>query len=318
MRNVLLTLPLALSLAACMTPYGSPYGQQGYPPQGYPDAGYPPQGYPQPYPPQGYPQPQPYPQPGPDYGYPAPPGASDYHASGTEPFWDISIGREMIFNDRGTGLSISQTTPQVITGVAGEIYRTQRLEVNIVHARCNDGMSDRSYPDTVQVYADGKLYKGCGAGAVDAAAAGTNDPLAPAAQPPVPPAGNYPPPVSGYQPNAPYTPDAGMAGPPLERTRWTVSAINGRPTPPNADFSMEFDNGRLSARLGCNSLGAAYTQSGATLDAGAVAATRMACPDMSWETQGSAVLNQVMEVRLLGPNRLVLSSSAGSIELKRR
>ena len=163
MRNVLLTLPLALSLAACMTPYGDPYGQQGgdYPPQGYPDPGYPSQGYP----PQGYPQPQPYPRARAGLWLSGAAGFERLSCVGHGTFWDISIGREMIFNDRGTGLSISQTTPQVIHGTAGEIYRTQRLEVNIVHARCNNGMNERSYPDTVQVYADGKLYRGCGGSA---------------------------------------------------------------------------------------------------------------------------------------------------------
>ena len=42
-----------------------------------------------------------------------------------------------------------------IIGIAGEIYQTTRLNVNIVHARCSDGMSDRVYPDKVQVSADG-------------------------------------------------------------------------------------------------------------------------------------------------------------------
>ena len=316
MRKVFATLPLVLALGACMTPYGDPYGQQGYPPQGPYGQGYPPQGYPAPYPPQGYP-PSGYPQGGPNYGYPAPPGAGDYHAQGTEPFWDLSIGRELVFNDRGTGQTISEPTPQVTVGVAGEIYRTPRLEVNIVHSACHDGMSERTYPDTVQVRADGRQYHGCGEGGVGAA--GANDPLAP-----VPPGAATPapyPPGAGYPPGAAYPPQAGMPGmaaPPLDRTRWTVLAINGRPLPPNGDYSVEFDNGRLNARLGCNSLSGNYTQNGNSLDAGPIAATRMACPDMSWETQGSAVFTRGMQVQMLDPNRITLSSSGGTIELKRR
>ena len=293
MRTILFTLPLALSLAACMTPYGSgPYGQE-------------PQGYPEPYPPQGYPpQPQPYPDP----GYPLPPGAGDYRASGTEPFWDLTIGRDMVFTDRGTGLSITQPTPQVINGTAGEIYRTQRLEVNIVHAACSDGMSDRRYPDTVQVYADGRLYRGCGGGAVST---GANDPLAP-----IPPGAGTPPPPPGY--GTPPPPGGGMDGPPLDRTRWLVLAINGRPVPRDYNYWMEFDGGKISAKFGCNSIGAGYTQTGSTLDAGAVIATRMACGDMAFEREGIAVLEQVMQVTAQGPTRATLTSSAGSIELMRR
>lgn len=130
----------------------------------------------------------------------------------------------------------------------------------------------------------------------------------------------YPPqpyPGSETYPPAPYPPAAGIA-PPLDRTRWAVVAINGRPTPRQGEFAMEFDAGRLSAKFGCNSLGAGYIQTGASLDAGVIIATRMACPDMSWETQGSAVLDQVMQVSAMAANRITLTSSAGSIELMRR
>jgi uncharacterized membrane protein/heat shock protein HslJ len=302
MRTVLATLPL-LALAACMTPYGDPYSQGGYPPAPYPgQEPYPPQGYPppQPYPPQGYPPQQPYPPQGyPQPNYP-PPVSGDYRASGTEPFWDLTIGGELVFTDRGTGLTISQSTPSPIHGTAGEIYRTQRLEVNIVHSPCNDGMSDRSYPDTVQVYADGKLYRGCGGGSVGS----YNDPLAP-----VPP---------GAGPVAGSPPVTGMPAPPLDRTRWMVIAINGRPVPRDGEYSMEFDAGRLSAKFGCNSIGAGYTQTESTIDAGAMMVTRMACGDMSWETSGVAVLDQVMQASAIDRNRLTLTSSAGSIELIRR
>ena len=160
---------LALALTAC-EPYGygqqpgyppGPQGPQGYPEPGYPQPGYPNPGYPQPYPPTGYPQPG-YPQGGPPMppggpvypgegqpvpapGYPS--GETTYRAVGTEPFWDLEIGRELIFTDRGNSVSVNEPTPTAINGVAGETYRTQRLEVNIVHRQCNDGMSDRSYPD---------------------------------------------------------------------------------------------------------------------------------------------------------------------------
>ena len=276
-KTIFLALPLALALAACVTPAGDPYG---------------PGGSPEPYPP------QPYPAPGP--GYPLPPGAGDYRALGTEPFWDLTIGREMVFTDRGTGLTIVQPTPQVIGGVAGEIYRTQRLEVNIIHQRCSDGMSDRTYPDTVQVYADGRLYRGCGGAAI-------GDPLAPAP----PGAGPVPPP-------APPPPVGGMDGPPLDRTRWLVLAINGRPVPRDYQYWMEFDGGKMNAKFGCNSIGAGYTQTGSTIDAGAIIATKMACGDMSWETQGIAIIDQPMQVSAQGPARVTLTSSAGSIELMRR
>ena len=43
----------------------------------------------------------------------------------------------------------------MIIGFAGEIYQTPRINVNIVHGQCSDGMSDRTYPDKVQVTSTG-------------------------------------------------------------------------------------------------------------------------------------------------------------------
>ena len=94
---------------------------------------------------------------------PNPPGGA-YHAVGTEPFWDLTINEtQMVFTDRGTNESVTQPTPPVIVGIAGEIYTAPQLHVNIVHSgKCSDGMSDRTYPDKVQVDALGKRYEGCG------------------------------------------------------------------------------------------------------------------------------------------------------------
>jgi uncharacterized membrane protein len=46
--------------------------------------------------------------------------------------------------------------------VGGETYQTQRISLNIVHAPCNNGMSDRTFPDRVQVTVDGRRLTGCG------------------------------------------------------------------------------------------------------------------------------------------------------------
>jgi uncharacterized membrane protein len=85
-----------------------------------------------------------------------------YHALGTEPFWNLLIDEHDITFVESGQQAINQATPKVIVGIAGEIYRTQRIDVNIVHAQCSDGMSDRAYPDRVQVTVDGKRFEGCG------------------------------------------------------------------------------------------------------------------------------------------------------------
>ncbi len=92
---------------------------------------------------------------------PAPP-PPPYHALGTEPFWNLLIDEHDVTFTQPDAQPIRQPVPKVIIGIAGEIYRTRRIDVNIVHARCSDGMSDRVYPDKVQVTVDGKRFDGCG------------------------------------------------------------------------------------------------------------------------------------------------------------
>ena len=85
-----------------------------------------------------------------------------YRAIGTEPFWNVLIDERDVTFTQPDAQPIRQPVPKVIIGIAGEIYKTPRIDVNIVHARCSDGMSDRVYPDKVQVTVDGKQFNGCG------------------------------------------------------------------------------------------------------------------------------------------------------------
>ena len=91
-------------------------------------------------------------------GPPPPP----YHGVGTEPFWSLLIDEHNLTFTLAGGQPVLQPTPPVIHGFAGEIYQTPRINVNIVHAQCSDGMSDRTYPDKVQVTVDGHRFNGCG------------------------------------------------------------------------------------------------------------------------------------------------------------
>jgi heat shock protein HslJ len=91
-----------------------------------------------------------------------PPAPPPYHAVGTEPFWNLLIDEHSLTFTQPDAQPILQRTPQPIHGVAGEIYQTPRINVNIVHGTCSDGMSDRVYPDKVQVTVDGRQFNGCG------------------------------------------------------------------------------------------------------------------------------------------------------------
>lgn len=319
--KTIVALPLfALALTACDPYYNT--GAQPYPqgPQGYPQPGYPP------YPDPGYPQDGPpmppggpvYPGPG-QPNYPAPnypSGETTYRAIGTEPFWDLEIGRDLIFTDRGNNISVSQPAPRPINGVAGETYQTSRLEVNIVHRQCSDGMSDRSYPDTVDVRVDGRQrYRGCGAPIAYFNQVGEDG------QPNYPQADGSPPQASYPGGGAPYAQPGypGAGAPPglpvanLTGTNWRVVSINGTRTPAS-NFYVNFMPDRMGAKFGCNSLGASYTQAGSILSVGAIAATRMACPDMAFENQGSSILARPLTISGFGP-RITLSNDRGTIEL---
>jgi heat shock protein HslJ len=91
-----------------------------------------------------------------------PPSPAPYRAIGQEPGWTLIIDeRDLTFIPAG-GQLVRQPKPQAIIGVAGEIYQTPRIGVNIVHAQCSDVMSGQGYADRVQVDVDGKRYEGCG------------------------------------------------------------------------------------------------------------------------------------------------------------
>lgn len=199
-----------------------------------------------------------------------------YRAVGNEPGWSLTIDKTNItyVGDYGE-VRIVEPTPRAIVAFAGEIYQTPRLNVNIVHGRCNDGMSDRLYSDKVEVVADGKKVSGCG-----------GEILIPTS---------------------------------LADTSWRVVAVNGRTTPGGPGFFMRFDAARLSARFGCNHLGADYRQSGDTLAAGPVVSTRMACaePIMSLEREAAAVLAQPMRTGWTGGGKLTLANAAGRLGLER-
>ena len=91
-----------------------------------------------------------------------PPPPPPYHAVGTEPFWDVLIDEHDVTFTLSGSQPIRQPVPRPIIGIAGEIYQTPRIIVNIVHGQCSDGMSDRVYPDKVQVTVDGHRFNGCG------------------------------------------------------------------------------------------------------------------------------------------------------------
>jgi uncharacterized membrane protein len=91
-----------------------------------------------------------------------------YKALGTEPFWSLTIDSRTMRLESPDRAPVSVPTPKAIHGFAGEIYQTRRMNVNVVHKSCSDGMSDRTGRDTVTVTVDGRTLQGCGGDAIGA------------------------------------------------------------------------------------------------------------------------------------------------------
>jgi hypothetical protein len=93
-----------------------------------------------------------------------PPPPPPYRAVAQAPaHWTLIIDDKFVTFIPAPGQQpLLQTVPRPIIGVAGEIYQTPRVNVNIVHQPCRDGRTSFAYPDTVQVHVDGRLHAGCG------------------------------------------------------------------------------------------------------------------------------------------------------------
>ena len=104
----------------------------------------------------------------------------------------------------------------------------------------------------------------------------------------------------------------------LVGTNWRVVGVNGRTTPAEGQYFVQFEGDRISAKFGCNGMSGSFSQSGNVVTAGPLATTRMACPEpaMSFETQGGAILGQPVTVSSSG-DVTTLSNSVGRIDLRR-
>ena len=111
---------------------------------------------------------------------------------------------------------------------------------------------------------------------------------------------------------SPPPPVADLAG-----TDWRVISVNGRQTP-SAEYSMRFGaDGAFGAKFGCNTMGGNYRLVGATLIVSNLTQTLMGCPEpaATFESQGSAILSQPMQVAFTSNERMTLSNPAGTIAL---
>ncbi len=277
--RIVLLATAAAALAACTMPYGP---RDPYPPcdRYDPYAGADPYGYPPP--PRG-----PYPPDDDRYGAPA---VDPYRAVGTEPFWSLTLTPEGMRFENADGMRVAEPTPRLQRGVAGDLYRGRRLEVNIVHRECSDGMSDRVYPNEVQVWVDGRGYRGCGA-----------------------PERFF---QSGWEQQR-YDTERDAPAVPLARTNWQVTRVNGVAVPARDHYLNFLPDASLVAKFGCNEMRGRYRLVGDRLDLGdGLAMTRMGCADMTMETRATNILSRPVRVAL-ERDRLTLSNERGRIDAVR-
>lgn len=105
---------------------------------------------------------------------------------------------------------------------------------------------------------------------------------------------------------------------PLNGTQWHVKAINSHVTPSKADYHIDFKDGRMTARFGCNTLSGTFIESGDRVTVSELVSTRMACgtPAAEFEEAGIGILHAPMKVGKSGKGKLRLSNRVGSIDLE--
>lgn len=104
---------------------------------------------------------------GPDY-------SGDFDAVGTEPFWNISVRAEGLTLTRADHPGVVTANPGVRAdgdqGVWDGTVGEQRLVLRLTPGDCADGMSDRRYGYSAEVWIDGETLRGCASKTQDLAA----------------------------------------------------------------------------------------------------------------------------------------------------
>ncbi|MEA3033108.1 MAG: heat shock protein HslJ [Sphingomonadales bacterium] len=90
-------------------------------------------------------------------------GAAAYSASGTEPFWSLTLGSQMTYHP-ADGPDISVATPHSSPTRVGPMYATPKMTVRINQfQRCTEA-SGKEVHDTVTVTIGTQELRGCGEG----------------------------------------------------------------------------------------------------------------------------------------------------------
>jgi heat shock protein HslJ len=94
--------------------------------------------------------------------------------------------------------------------------------------------------------------------------------------------------------------------------RWTVTEVAGAAVPAGGPVRLEFGEGSVSGKGGCNSFSARLTLNGQALTFGPARATKMACDSeaMALEAAFMRALGQIDRYEMAGDGRLDLYGGA--------
>lgn len=199
--------------------------------------------------------------------------AQPYHALGTEPFWSVTLDGQTIRYEPANGPTMTVPSPRPTIGFNGERYDTPRLTIDIMHVKCSDGMSDRTYHDTVVLTVDGKRLRGCGGDSANPAPATAT----------------------------------------LLDGEWMIHSVAGRRSVAGTRPEMRFQDTRVSGNTGCNSFGGGFRFERGHLTTNALITTRRACtrPTNAQEQNLLRLLGQRLSVSRNRSGKLVMTGRRG-------
>lgn len=196
-----------------------------------------------------------------------------YRALGTEPFWSLTIDGTRIRHQPAEGRVVTVARPRPIIGFNGERYVTRALTVDITHVECSDGMSDRTYHDTVTVTLRGRTLRGCGGDVLSERPA----------------------------------PGSVIEG------EWRIQSIAGRPPVAQSHPRVTFANTKMSGSTGCNNFNGGFRFERGRLTAGPLATTRRGCPGAlnAQEQKLIKLFGQPLSVSRNRNGKLVMTARGG-------
>lgn len=108
----------------------------------------------------------------------------------------------------------------------------------------------------------------------------------------------------------------------LEGVKWKLSQLvtsaGVEQVPANVDIHLQFDNGKVSGRGGCNTVGGGYTKNGAELTFSALMSTKMYCEQtMAWETKFLAALEKSQIYAINGQMLEITCGDKGTLVFKK-